>query len=155
MVQLLENIEAELEYRLCGVCSADEVKMLLPEIAEKLDEVGGQFNGEVMTLKGLENTKRISIKAKLYTCEYMGTAEVYVVSVKQRANFTVTCKCGKEFRTTKGSGYLACPECRKKIAKRLGTNHTGDPKPTDDTFELKDLKEMGRAKYSRSSKQNS
>ena len=129
--------------------------MLLPEIAEKLEEVGRQFNGEVMTLKGLQNTKRISVKVKLYTCRYKGTAEVYVMDVKQATNFTITCKCGKEFRTTKESGYLACPECRKKITKRLGTNHTGDPKPTDDTFELKDLKEMGRAKYSRSSKQNS
>ena len=154
-MQSLENIEAELECRLYGVCSADEVKMLLPEIAEKLEAVGGQFNGEVMTLKGLQNTKRISIKVKLYTCKYMGAAQVYVMSVEQATNFTVTCKCGKDFRTTKQSGNLACPECRKKIAKRLGTNHTGDPKPTGDTFELKDLKEMGRAKYSRSSKQNS
>ena len=44
-MQSLENIEAELECRLYGVCSADEVKMLLPEIAENLEIVGGQFNG--------------------------------------------------------------------------------------------------------------
>ena len=42
-MQSLENIEAELECRLYGVCSADEVKMLLPEIAENLEIVGGQF----------------------------------------------------------------------------------------------------------------